>query len=339
MNLHLHSFNLPLWHTFAISRRSFDHQQTFIVELEQDGVSGYGEATVNPYYPNTEVAHMQSVLESLRPQIEAASADDPRDCWDRWRPSLQDCPFAHCALDVALWDLHGKLRQKPLYQIWNTSHDGQPSSCYTLSIASPDTLVKRMQERPWPLYKIKLGTEDDIGLVRHLRQHSQARFCVDANAAWTAEETIANAKALKSLGVEFIEQPLAANDWEGMQQVFQASVLPLVADESCRSLADVSRCAQCFHGINIKLMKCGGLTPALRMIQQAKSHNLMVMVGCMTESTIGISAIAQLLPQLDFVDMDGPLFLREDLATGVRITPEGNFLPPGKYGTCVEVNW
>ncbi|MEM9920408.1 MAG: dipeptide epimerase [Bacteroidota bacterium] len=326
MKLTIHTFDLTLKHTFAISRRSFNHQKTLIVELSQDGLSGYGEATVNPYYPNTEIEVMRKALETIRPQIEAKTADDPARCWEEWQTALSEYPFALCALDVACWDLHARLQQQALYKLWNTEWTGKPISCYTLSIASLEVLRQRMAETPWPVYKIKLGTKDDIGLVESLRKETTARFLVDANAAWSADEAIEKSIALKALGVEFIEQPLAADDWQGMAKLYAHSALPLIADESCRKIADIPRCAECFHGINIKLMKCGGLSPALRMIQQIRNLKLKVMVGCMTESTIGISAIAQLLPQLDYVDMDGPLFLKEDIARGAKVTAKGTLL-------------
>jgi L-alanine-DL-glutamate epimerase-like enolase superfamily enzyme len=161
-------------------------------------------------------------------------------------------------------------------------------------------------------------------------------FRVDANCAWTVEQTIEYSRELAELGVEFIEQPLAADQWEGMCRVVQESMLPVIADESCQVEADVDRCQGHFHGINIKLCKCGGLTPARRMIQRARELNLRVMVGCMTESTVGISAIAQLLPLLDYVDMDGALLLREDIATGVTVQ-QGRCLYPDRPGHGVEL--
>jgi L-alanine-DL-glutamate epimerase-like enolase superfamily enzyme len=155
--------------------------------------------------------------------------------------------------------------------------------------------------------------------VKELRQHTDAVFRVDANCAWGVEETIENSRQLKPLGVEFIEQPMRADDMEGMKEVYQRSELPLIADESCITEADVAKCHGYFHGVNIKLTKCGGLTPARRMIAEAKSQGMKVMVGCMTESSVGISAIAQLLPLLDYVDMDGALLLSKDIASGVTI--------------------
>ena len=148
---------------------------------------------------------------------------------------------------------------------------------------------------------------------------------------------ISRAKKLKELGVEFIEQPLAASDWEGMEKVQHHSVLPIIADESCETEQDVERCSLHFHGINIKLTKCGGLTPALRMIQHAKKLGLKVMVGCMTESSVGISAIAQLLPQLDYVDMDGAMLLDEDIAEGVVIQDGGKVQFPDLGGSGIRL--
>ena len=177
-----------------------------------------------------------------------------------------------------------------------------------------------MTELPWPIYKIKLGTKEDIAIVAELRKHTDAIFRIDANCGWTVPETINNAVALKKLGVEFLEQPLKADDWEGHKEVFKHSALPIIADESCIIEEDVAKCHNHFHGVNIKLVKCGGLTPARRMIAQAKKLGMKTMVGCMTESTVGISAIAHLLPELDFVDMDGTLLITNDIATGITLS-------------------
>lgn len=191
-----------------------------------------------------------------------------------------------------------------------------------------------MEELPWPIYKIKLGTRDDIAIVTELRKHTNAIFRVDANCAWTVEETLENAKAFKNLNVEFIEQPLKADNWEGHREVYLNSVLPIIADESCIKEEDVAKCHNHFHGVNVKLMKCGGITPGRRMISEAKKLGLKTMVGCMTESSVGISAIAHLLPELDYVDMDGALLLAEDIASGVTIQ-YGETIYPERTGIGV----
>lgn len=330
MKLTLHAFDLPLAHTFTISRESITSQPTLIVELESGGIRGYGEATSNAYYGFT-IERMARDVDRVRPRLEAASPEDPESLWTAIHPTLKDDPFAQCALDQAAWDLCGKLRGLKTYELWGLSADSVPASDYTIGIDRVDVMVAKMKEYGgWPIYKIKLGTDRDLDIVRELRKHTSAIFRVDANCGWTAEQTIANAPVLKELGVEFIEQPLPAGKsasggreppgvWADQQRVYRESALPIIADESCIVESDVERCAGYFHGINIKLVKCGGLTPARRMISQAAQLGLKIMCGCMTESTVGISAIAQLLPLLDYVDMDGAVLLAKDVASGVKL--------------------
>lgn len=319
MELKLHQFDLPLKHTFTITHESRDVQPTLIVELSWHGKSGFGEATETPYYGIT-MEKMVAQVESIRHLLPNDILPHPTDFWKMLSKTLlDDHPFALCALDVAYWDLWGKTHNKALYEIWGLDISNNPITDYTIGIDTVETMVSKMREMPFPLYKIKLGTDQDLEIVEALRKETDAVFRVDANTAWTPEQTIYFTPELKKLGVEFIEQPLKADNWEGMKRVFQASELPIIADESCILEEDVAKCAGYFHGVNIKLMKCGGLTPALRMIQQAKSLGLKVMVGCMTESTIGCSAIAQLLPLLDFVDMDGCLLVDDQISKGITI--------------------
>jgi L-alanine-DL-glutamate epimerase-like enolase superfamily enzyme len=328
MKLTLRRYDLPTRHPFTISRGTTSVQRTLIVELEQDGVCGFGEAPECSYYGAT-IGSITAALERARPQIESARLEDPGGFWEMIYPALRgDGPrgwpspatFPQCALDVAAHDLWGKLRGAPVWKLWGLGLEKLPASDYTIGIDSIDVMIEKLKEFPgWPVYKIKLGTSEDLEIVRSLREHTDAVFRVDANCAWTARETIHHAVALKELGVEFIEQPLPPDDWAGMKEVYRRSVLPLVADESCQVQPDVDRCAGHFHGINIKLVKCGGLTPARRMIARARELDMKVMVGCFTESSVGISAVAQLLPLLDYADMDGALLLAEDVAAGVTI--------------------
>ena len=318
MKLILREYNLKLKYIFTISRQSIDFQPSLIVELESDGFSGFGEATSNPYYKTT-VPMMMQDLEKIRTVIEATTNETPEEFWAKIHPFLKHNIFSLCALDMAYTDLYARRKGKKLYELWNYNIDKTPFTDYTIGIASIEIMVAKMKELPWPIYKIKLGTKQDIAIVTELRKHTNAIFRIDANCGWSVEETINNAIALKKLGVEFLEQPMKADYWEGHKEVFKYSVLPIIADESCITEEDVAKCHQHFHGVNVKLMKCGGLTPGRRMIEEAKKLGLKTMVGCMTESTVGISAIAHLLPQLDYVDMDGALLLAEDIATGVTI--------------------
>ncbi len=335
MQLQLKKYVLPLKHTFSISRESHDFQDTLIVSLGVQNNLGYGEATSNPYYGIT-CQSMMEEIELLRDKIENHDFISPENFY-RLLEEEDLSNFARCALDLASHDLYGKMQGKPLYELWGTKVDKYPITNYTIGLDTIEKMVSKIKEKPWPIYKIKLGTEDDVALIRELRKHTKSTFRIDANCAWSAKETIENAPLLKNLGVEFLEQPLRADDWEGMERVLHASELPIIADESCIIKEDVAKCALHFNGINIKLTKCGGLTPALQMIKEAKEANLKVMVGCMTESTVGISAIAQLLPQLDYVDMDGAMLLSKDIATGVRIESNGKVVYPDLNGSGIAL--
>ncbi len=335
MQLLLRKYTLSLKHTFSISRESHDFQDTLVVGLHLNGCTGYGEATANPYYGVT-VASMMAEIKDLEKALNAFEFKTPL-ALHQFLSTKELSKFALCALDLAAHDLYGKLLGKPLYQIWKTKIDRYPITNYTIGIDTMEKMVAKLKETPWPLYKIKLGTPDDVAIVKELRSHTDAIFRIDANCSWSAEETVRNAFLLKELGVEFLEQPLKADDWEGMERVAHQSVLPVIADESCIVEEDVEKCSLHFHGINIKLTKCGGLTPALRMIQKAKELGLKVMVGCMTESTVGISAIAQLTPQLDYVDMDGAMLLKEDIADGIQIAENGALVFPDLGGSGITL--
>lgn len=335
MQLTIKQYRLPLRHRFSISRESLDFQDTLVVCLSLGGHTGYGEATANPYY-HISTAGMQREIEAIKALIESYQFSTP----EKFYPFLSEqglSNFSKCALDLAAHDLYGKILGKPLYEIWETSVEHYPLTNYTIGIDSVEKMIAKMKEKPWPIYKIKLGTENDVAIIETLRAQTNAIFRVDANGAWTARQTIENAPLLKDLGVEFIEQPLNADDWMGMEEVMHHTVLPIIADESCIVEKDVAKCALHFNGINIKLTKCGGLTPALRMIREGRELGLRIMVGCMTESTVGISAIAQLLPQLDYVDMDGAMLLAEDIAEGVKITDDARVLFPATGGSGIHL--
>ncbi|RYC71928.1 dipeptide epimerase [Spirosoma sordidisoli] len=332
MQLIFHRVDLRLKHTFTIAHDSRDVQPSLLVELRDGELSGYGEATATRYYGIT-IDGMVEAIEQLRDRIEAHELADPAVFWAEMQPYLASNPFALCALDQAAWDLWAKRQQKPLYACWNLDPSRSPLTNYTIGLDTPDRMVSKLLEWPWPLYKVKLGRPDtDLDVMRALRAHTSARFRVDANCGWTAEQTLAFAPELAELGVEFIEQPLLATDWSGARQLADQSPLPIIADESCIVESDVTRCAGYFHGVNIKLTKCGGLTPARRMIATARSLGLRVMVGCMTESSVGISAIAQLLPLLDYADLDGSLLIANDPATGVTFN-NGRVIYASENGT------
>lgn len=316
MNVRYKTYNLPFRHPFTISKGTKTHQPTLIVELDFMGIKGYGEAPAISYY-NITVEKMVDDLERKKIFIEKFAFSDPERYWHYLHHLFPANPFLVCALDMAGWDIYGKLKRKQLHELWGLNIATAPLTDYTIGIDSIENMVAKMKEKPWPVYKIKVGVDGDIDMVTELRKHTDAIFRVDANAGWTLEQALQKIPILKTLGVEFVEQPLAKDDWEGMKILFEKSELPLIADESCVAESDVEKCHNHFHGINIKLTKCSGITPARRMITLAKELGMKVMVGCMNESSVGTAAIAQLAPMLHYVDMDGSLLLAADTAEGV----------------------
>ena len=320
--------NLPFQYPFTISRGTKTHQPALVVELSAFGVKGYGEAPAINYY-NITVDEMEADLAAKKQFVEKFAFTTPDRYWHYLHHLFPKNPFLVCALDIAAWDLYGKLKRKPLHQLFGLENrkDSLTQTDYTIGIDRIEKMVEKMKAHPYPIYKIKLGTPEDIAIVEALRKETDAVFRIDANAAWTASEAIEKIKAFANLGVEFIEQPLAKDDWDGMKLLYAECPLPLIADESCVFEQDVERCAGHFHGINIKLTKCSGLTPALRMITQARKLNMMVMAGSMNESSLGTAAIAHFLPWLDHIDADGPLLLQEDSATGLTYNVADLALP------------
>ena len=336
MRLAYQPFDLPLRHVFTISRGSTAVQRTLIVQLSVGDVHGYGEATANAYYGAT-IENMSASLESVRSFVEDVLLQDPLDLIAALARRLPKQEFALSALDEAIHDLWGKLRAAPVHRLWGLSTDNLPRSDYTIGLDTPAVMLEKLREMPlWPIYKIKLGAQGNLDAVRALRHHTDAVFRVDANGSWTAEQAVAASHSLRELGVEFIEQPLAPGDDAAARWLFERSALPIVADESCVTEADVDRCVGLFHGINVKLVKCGGLAAARRMIERARVLGLRVMLGCMTESSVGISALAQLLPLADFADLDGAVLLAQDIATGVRLD-RGRCIFPAENGTGVRL--
>lgn len=335
MKIRYWTHQLPFKYPFTISKGTKTHQPTLVVELEHMGIRGYGEAPAISYY-HISVEKMVSDLELKKIFIQNFAFTSPERYWHYLHHLFPLNPFLVCALDMAAWDLYGKMKGKPLSACWKLDSRMGPPTDYTIGIDTVEIMLAKMKENPWPIYKIKLGTPQDLEIMESLRKHTSAIFRVDANAGWTLTEALEKIPALKNLGVEFVEQPLAKDNWEEMKILYQKSSLPLIADESCVFETDVEKCVHHFHGINIKLTKCSGLTPALRMIESARKLNLLVMVGCMNESSIGSAAIAQMLPLLDYVDMDGPLLLTEDLASGIRFE-YGKVLMSGKPGLGIEI--
>lgn len=328
-------YELPLQHPFTISRYTITVQKTAIVCISDGNHFGYGEATVNPYYHSTQERLTESFIK-IQSIVEAASGLHPEEFWNTIEPILKNDYFALCAVDIAYWDLYARKSNKTVRSYWSGEHEPTLLTSYTIGIDSIEKMQQKIIEKPWPIYKIKLGTSNDIEIVESLRKITDSVFRIDANCAWNARQTIENSKILNDLNVEFIEQPLKAEDILGMKKVKDQSVLPIIADESCQREEDVLMCSELFHGLNIKLMKCGGITPALRMIQIAKENSILLMAGCMTESSVGISGLVQIASLLDYLDADGALLLSQDIASGASFN-FGKIIYPNAFGTGVKL--
>jgi len=318
MQLYFKTYQLPFQYPFTISGgRTKTHQPSLVVALQVGKWIGYGEAPAINYY-NVTVEDMVATLEQYKHNIEKYAFTEPERFWHFLHHLIPGQHFLTAALDIAGWDLFAKMRRMPLYKLLGITWDKIPLTDYTIGLDSIENMVSKMDAHPWPMYKVKVGCADDIDILRALRAHTTVPFRIDANEGWTFDETKMLLPELQKLNVTLVEQPLPKEQYEEMNELKHISPLPLFADESCRTEDEVKKCADSFHGINIKLTKCGGITPAMRMIKEARTLGLKVMMGSMNESTIGTAAVANLLPLLDEVDADGPLLLKEDVGEGLQ---------------------
>jgi L-alanine-DL-glutamate epimerase-like enolase superfamily enzyme len=309
--------SLPLEHEFTISRGSTTAAENVIVRVEDEGgMVGVGAAAPSSHYGET-AATVEAVLPDLLAEVEAVG--DPHALAEieaRIGHVVADNPAARCGVSIALHDLVAKRLGVPLYRLWGLPPADAPTSSYTIGIDDTDVMREKTAaavEAGYSTLKLKLGTDRDRELVEAVREEApEATLRVDANEAWTPRETARKSEWLADLGVEFIEQPLPASDPAGLRDAYERSVLPIAADESCVTLADIPRIADRCDIANLKLMKCGGLLEAKRMVHAARAHGLEVMLGCMVESNAAIAAGCQLAPLLDYADLDGSLLLAED---------------------------
>ncbi|HEU4629304.1 MAG TPA: dipeptide epimerase [Gemmatimonadaceae bacterium] len=329
-------------HPFVIARGgAAEHRVVWVTLTDADGATGMGEAAPNRYYGETP----ESVLAALD-RYATLLAD--ADAWDvegieaALPALLRGNPSARSAVSAALHDLMGRRLGVPLYRLWGLDPARAPRSSFTIGIvAEDDALRARVAEAaPYPILKIKLGSPRDEHVLRVVREaapHKTLR--VDANAAWSAKQAVRMCALLEEHGVELVEQPVAAHDLEGLRFVRERTRLPVIADESCLVASDVVRLAGLVDGVNLKLAKCGGLREALRIIATARAHGLLVMTGCMVETSLGITAAAHLAPLLDYADLDGAALLADDPIRGATIDggeirlPEGPGLGVERRGT------
>ncbi len=313
--------NLKTRYPFVIARGGYAAHENVIVKLvDDDGVEGLGEAAPNRYYGES-VATVISALEQFAPVLGSADGWSLEAIDASLNRVLRGNNSAKGALSSALHDIVGKRLGVPVYKLWGLDAADCGESSYTVGIADNEGILKRVADAAqYPILKIKLGTDRDMEIVRIVRDAApDKRLRVDANAAWTASHAVRMIDFLADNGIEFVEQPVAQHDIEGFKFVRARSKLPIFADESCLVSTDVPKLAGAVDGINLKLAKCGSLREAIRIVHTARSFGMSVMAGCMIESSLGISAIAQLAPLLDHADFDGAALLADDPFDGARI--------------------
>ena len=321
MKLSHQTIELNPTHPFVIARGGYSHHRNVIVRLtDGDGLEGYGEAAPNRYYGES-VSTVIAALGQFKPVLERADPFSLESIEAHLNRILRGNASAKSAVSSALHDLVGKRLGLPVFRLWGLDAATTPQSSFTIAIAENHELERRVAEASeYPILKIKLGTDRDTEIVRIIRNAApEKRLRVDANAAWTAKHAVRMSDFLAAQGVEMLEQPVAANDIEGLRFVRKRSKLPVFADESCLVATDVAKLAGAVDGINIKLAKCGSLREALRMVHAARALDMQVMAGCMIESSLGISAIAQISPLLDYADFDGAALLSSDPFCGASI--------------------
>ncbi|WP_256545319.1 dipeptide epimerase [Halobellus inordinatus] len=315
---------LPLADAFTISRGTQTTAENVVVRItDDDGTTGVGAAAPSAHYGET-AATVEAVLPDLLAVVE--SVDDPHAVAAierELRGVVEDNPAARTAVDVALHDLAAKRLGVPLYRQWGLDPDQAPKTSFTIGLDETDRMREKTRaavDDGYDVLKIKLGTDRDEEIVAAVREEApEARIRVDANEAWTPREAVRMTDRLAAYGVEFVEQPVPASDPEGLRFVYERSALPIAADESCVTLPDVPAVADRTDIVNLKLMKCGGLPEARRMIAAARAHGLEVMLGCMIETNAAIAAACHLAPLLDYADLDGALLLDDDEYAGVPI--------------------
>lgn len=322
MKLSWKPYTLQLKHVFAIATSSRTETKIVLTQIEHDGVIGYGEASLPPYLPETQ----ESVARFLQ-KVDLSQFKDPmllENIWDYLDNIADGNMAAKAAVDIALHDLVGKLLGQPWHRLWGLDATKAPDTTYTIGIDTPEVVKEKTREvaADFNILKVKLGRseEEDKAMIEAIRSVTDLPISVDANQGWkTVSQALNMIGWLHEKGVVMIEQPMPKYDLENISRVTAQSPLPVFADESCQRLQDVSKLKGVFSGINIKLMKSGGMREAWKMANLAKCLDMKVMIGCMTETSCAISAASQLSPLADFADLDGALLISNDCFSGTTV--------------------
>lgn len=320
MTLSYKPYPLQLQHTFTVATCSRTQTPDVLVKIEHDGIIGYGEASMPPYLGES----IESVCAFLS-KVDLSGFNDPMKI-EEIMSYVDGIAPGNCAakasIDIALNDWIGKALGQPLWKLWGLDSSKTPCTTYTIGIDTPEVVKEKTLEVEgrFKRLKVKVGIPGDHELIKSIREVTDVPLTVDANQGWTdKEKALDEIFWLQEMGVIMVEQPLPKTQLEDLAWLTARSPLPIFADESLQRHSDVFRLANCFHGINIKLMKCTGLTEARKMIDAAKALGMQIMLGCMTETSCAVSAAAQLSPLADFADLDGNLLISNDPFVGMKV--------------------
>lgn len=335
LNLRFRPYELQLRHAFNLARSQRKTTPGVQVEIEYDGVVGYGEASMPPYLGES----VDSVTEFLS-KLDLGQFTDPfriEDIHEYMDKTAPDNRAAKASVDIALHDLTGKIMGQPWYKIWGLNPDHCPNTSFTISYdADHEEMRKKIEETsPYKVIKVKMGLDHDKEIVEALRRHTDVPICVDANQGWNnREKALEMCHWLAERGCLFVEQPMDKKAIDDTAWLRERSPLPIIADEFLQRLPDVRRAASAYDGINIKLMKSTGMHEAYQMATLARAMGMKVMLGCMTETSCAVSAASQLAPLVDWADLDGNLLIANDIFDGMKIV-DGKVTLPDRPGIGV----
>ncbi len=317
-------------YAFRIARTTAPplYRTVWIRLRDAEGFEGWGEAAATAFYGET-ADTVTAILPRLTAALAEAAVGDPFALESIERAlnhAIGRNPSAKAGLSAALHDLIGKRLNQPVWRLWGLDPAAAPRSSFTIGLDEPEVMRAKVREAAgYPVLKIKLGTDRDEQILRMIREEAPEKMLyVDANTGWTPKQALEGVAMLRDHGVAFVEQPLWKGDFEGLRLLRRRSPLPIIADESCETAADIPRLTGAVDGINIKLAKCGSLREAIRMVHCARAHGMLVMLGCMVESTLGIAAAVQLSPLVDFADLDGAALLANDPFRGPGLDEDGS---------------
>lgn len=330
MNLSYYSLDLKLKYTFQIARETRDIQKNIVVLLKDtDGVVGIGEAAPTRFF-GEDVESVTRVFDQSVDLLEHANPFYLEDTDLLFKNRFPGGAAARAAIDIALYDMIGKKLKIPLFQLLGLKQPTTKVTSFTIGIDTLEKMCKKVDEaKDFPILKIKAGFKEDIETLRELRKITKAVFRVDVNTGWNLDEAIKKLDIMEGLGVELVEQPFPVGSIDALRKVRHHAKIPVFADEDIRDAKDIPAFSGAVDGINIKLMKCGGIREAIRMIHTARAHGLKIMIGCNIESSVSITAAAHLAPLVDYVDLDGHLIVVNDPYMGVTVDKGRLTLPVG----------